>query len=253
MFVCLFSHFTSRKTSEKNFSTIVDRQKVQASIQQPEKNQKERKNITSRHLCIYSTMTEGPVARRTSAGEIEVKDPKVGTVLLGRPTGEDGVPLKKKERRYVYCSMHCQEEPYYLSKTLNRMFVVDKRRIEYFPDGIEPDSIKREMMGWPDNQEALDDDELIELDPEEDVVLPDEKIGTIKVQVGKGGEAMYDPDMADPEKEGVVIREVYCSKLCGGKPYYLTYTDNKIFVVDRSRIILDNPPPAKRRKRPVYI
>lgn len=222
------------------------------------------------------------------------QDPKIGTILMRKLGGgdraantpEDEDECLEMERRYVLASAQCQNEPYYLSMTGNRIFVVDKRRIEYFPNGVEPESIKEEMLKWATQvemckkrradaaaavEEAVQAEQVQrERQEEEDKknaaereeMMAEEKkrnikpvrtgdpsrIGTIKVQIGKES-AMFYPD---PDEDGTVTLDVF-SNLRFEKPYYLTYTGNRILVVDQSRITLDNPPPTKKNRRPVYI
>lgn len=223
------------------------------------------------------------------------QDRKIGTILMRKLGGgdraantpEDEDECLEMERRYVFASAQCQNEPYYLSMTGNRIFVVDKRRIEYFPNGVEPESIQVEMTKWAAQVEmckkrraeaAVAVEEAVQMEQEErerqeaeerrEAAEREEaeaeakkrhikppmrtgdpsRIGTIKVQIGKES-AMFYPE---PGEDGLVTLDVF-SNLRFEKPHYLTYTGNRILVVDQSRIILDNPPPMKKKKRPVFI
>lgn len=235
---------------------------------------------TSQGQMLYGN-EDDDVDEEEETTEDDTTDPKIGIIYIRNPSSFN----LKRERRYVYSSMECLE-PYYLSKTNNRIFVVDKSRIEYFPGGIEPAEVRRIMKsdmevgddehldqisngvtrpnttGGDKNLEKTNDMRANSLTDANSAIVKaaspltptsddgihqdeDEKIGIIFIKMGKNTDQGY--SAAAPK--GMTTRDVFCSKQFGCKPYYLTHTGNKIFVVDKSRIILNNPAPEKRKRK----
>lgn len=152
------------------------------------------------------------------------------------------------EEREVFCNP-TSGMPYYVSHTGNRVFVVDQGRINYLP-GKDP-ATKREqrLLKEKREQEALELAEQKRKEMEEKAIAvaaitngDDKRIGTIKVQVSK-------PPGSKQQAEAIT-RNVFQSSEPKAKPYYLTDTNNKIYVVDGSKIELDFPPKPKKKRRP---
>eukprot|EP00796_Vickermania_ingenoplastis_P006268 gene6268-4517_t len=248
-----------------------------------------------------------------------VIDPKIGTILIRIPVNHM-LPLKK-ERRYVYRSVHCDDTPYYLSKTSNRIFVVDKTRIDYFVDGVEPQEVCEEMRQQaeqlgeapilPFRSFAVPRNSMTNRRPLTSLTEPSNELeqssslqkNLFRPEKATGSDGTPRPashtlllgaigqqqqpqgklpeptsrlskntiptdseKVSDCKRIGSIViklgkisdynverRVVYRSNNYLEKPFYMTDSGNKIFVLDNSRILLDNPPSQKKRKRPIYL
>lgn len=76
-------------------------------------------------------------------------DFKLGTILLTAVVQEglEGPLERIIERHYIYTSAECDLQPYYYSKTGARIFVKDPNLVQRFPDGKEPEDVRRLMTG----------------------------------------------------------------------------------------------------------
>lgn len=177
---------------------------------------------------------------------------KVGTILLTIPlveSSEDEACVKgtTTERRDVFCSPEkCYGEPYYLSHTGNKVLVLDRSRIDYFPDGVEP---KEDDLGYRDRAPMFalnsphesDSDEEDTPPPQEEEDLPI-LVGTIMLKIGESGNENFHcrETLCHSSCRSVTLREeehyVYASRRSRFEPYYLTQTGNRVLVVDSSRI-----------------
>lgn len=182
---------------------------------------------------------------------------KVGTILLTKPLSELEVaqdePHSKStmtERRDVFCSPDKYHgEPYYLSHTGNKVLVLHRSRIDYFPDGVEP---KEDDLGYqdrapifalkPPSESESDEDETPPPQEEDDIPI---LVGTIMLKMGERGyegakygeKAPYHSDFgSEKSRETEEERQVYASRRSRFEPYYLTQTGNRVLVVDSSRI-----------------
>lgn len=164
------------------------------------------------------------------------------------------------QRCYVYACRAFEDEPYYyLTKVNTRVFVLDKKRIEFFPNGVEP----AELRG------SIADYSRVEENPEAEGAFatfqrePATKIGFTMVQtvrgnnkpVEEGEEAEAGAAVAAPVWEK---RDVFVSD--GGfvtEPFYYSDSGNRIIVVDKKKIyyLLPDgteptiPPPKKPAMR----
>eukprot|EP00796_Vickermania_ingenoplastis_P006292 gene6292-4528_t len=177
------------------------------------------------------------------------KDYKVGTILVRQPGGDNGVS-SEKVRHYVYAARAHDMRPYYLTATQNRIYVVDKTRVEYFPDGEEPEELRRLMAGEPiEEEEEEPEEEETEIIEDRtlpytfskgtertDTGVPDPKVGTIEVPI---------TNARDSKKE---LRDVYWSEKCYEEPYYFTNTGNRIFLIDHKKINFTNQAPERKHR-----
>lgn len=135
------------------------------------------------------------------------------------------------ERRYVYSSNLCQDRPYYLTHTGNRVFVVDTSRIEYFPEpGVVPAELQGLIKDYQFDNRIVEEEDKVEEEEGKEVEQP-QKAGVIIIQV---------PEMNDnrkwvftKEKRDVLFME---SEKVNGVPLYFYLTGAKRTYVDQRNI-----------------
>lgn len=157
-------------------------------------------------------------------------DKKVGTILipvLEEQTVPENPKSKDKKQpwvtasselecRYVYASEECDGKPYYLTRTQNRVFVVDQSRINFFPRrGVVPEGVLGRVKDFRQIYEKV----------------PPKPVGLIMIQV--------------PTRENDKItfveqkRDVYCEEKGDngdGVPFYYTLCGTRKLKVDKERV-----------------
>lgn len=175
-------------------------------------------------IVIYALEKEKEVQGDTEPTDyFEYFFPKPVAYVITDPT--------ESERRYVYSSRLCQDRPYYLTHTGNRVFVVDTSRIDYFPvPGVVPVELQDVIKDYQFDNRLVEDEEKEEEEEEEEVEQP-QKAGIIIIQV---------PEMNDnrkwifkKEKRDVMYME---SEKVDGKPLYFYLTGAKRTYVDQRNI-----------------
>lgn len=179
------------------------------------------------------------------------KGPIVGTIVVNaRQMDEDDVSDTIDERRLVYLKSDYKEQPYYLSKSLNKVFIFDKERIEYFPEVRKCEDEAGRIIGAStakeENQLAMCIDHSLRKP------INEKKIGSIHVAKLKGGTCCSEPPPLDSHTISFGEVDVYFSPECGTYPYYYANSGNKIYVMDLTRITLRSPI-LKRKKRPLIV
>lgn len=141
-------------------------------------------------------------------------DYKIGSIVVcladeESSEGEQGVT----ERRYVYLNLKHRGKPYYLTKTQNRIFVLDTERIELFP---EPNAVPEYLLGRIRDYTFT---------PPEKNPKP---TGTISVQI-------------PTKKEGKLVflreaRDVFCDDSDEGEPTFYSLCGPRRQKVEKNRI-----------------
>lgn len=183
--------------------------------------------------------------------DVEEDDKKIGSItiyVLDGQSMED--PVKKgiaeKERCYVYASNEFDGKPYYLTRTGTRVFVVDHKKIEYFPDGIEPEELKGKIKEYHrEIWNPEDEGPYAKFNPD-----PPTKIGYIFVHTQRRSEEEEGKWVTSKEK-----REVYTNESAFiPEPFYFTDTGNRVIVMDKKRIrylLPDGTEPPEEEPKPL--
>eukprot|EP00796_Vickermania_ingenoplastis_P011314 gene11314-7846_t len=171
-------------------------------------------------------------------------------------------------RCYVYACREFEDKPYYyLTRVNSRVFVVDKKKIEFFPQpGVEPEELRGTIEDFTRAEEDPSCEGAYATFQEE----PATKVGVIQVQTRRAirkrntkadapkedtetaaeeplGEGSTDkPTPKQEEITGYEVikekRDVFVSEnsfICD--PFYYSETGNKIIVMDKKRIRYLNP------------
>lgn len=160
---------------------------------------------------------------------------KVGSILTyiryGEvdPVEENGGAEIKQVRSYVYKR---DDDFFYFTRSGTRVLVVDKKKVDFFPDGVEPDEMKGTIMDFFKPPPPPNSGSSVKF-----LHDPHTKIGYITVFSRKQDEEDDEKWITQKEKRIVYTNESAFIP----RPFYLTDSGNKVIVVDTKRIEYIDP------------
>eukprot|EP00796_Vickermania_ingenoplastis_P009723 gene9723-6811_t len=187
--------------------------------------------------------------------DVDLRDKKVGTIVVhvlndsrivpdtstavATPSNYTDSRLAEPERCYIYHS-EAFGEPYYYTRAGTRVFVVDKNRIDFFPNGVEPKEYVGNIKEYYCERCGVKNTEKTEDHDEEEP----QRIGSITVYVRK---------YKDDTKESIILKEerdvLHLPSLYNGAPFYLApgHPWMRILIMDAARI-KDDPKPTDQEE-----